>query len=117
MNIFDNIFGLLQFSGLVLDVLGVVIIVIGALISLFKLVYGYVMRHGLHGLYRDCRQSLARSILLGLEFLVAGDIIRSVAGEPTFTSVGILAMIVLIRSFLGVMFEMEVEGRWPWQKK
>lgn len=113
----DVIYSWLQATGLVLDIIGVLIICVGALISLSLLIYGYLQRHSLHGLYRNCRQSLARSILLGLEFLVAGDIIRSVAGEPTFLSVGILALIVLIRSFLGITFEMEVEGRWPWQKK
>lgn len=108
---------LFQYAGTSLDIVGVVIICGGALVSLGTLALGFFQRHNPHVLYRNCRHSLARSILLGLEFLVAGDIIRSVAGQLTFTSVGVLALIVLVRSFLGITFEMEVEGRWPWQKK
>lgn len=66
--------------------------------------------------YHSLRRNLGRGILLGLEFLVAGDIIRSVTGNPTLQSVIVLAVIVVIRSFLGITFEMEIDGRWPWQK-
>ena len=54
-------------------------------------------------------------ILLGLELLVAGDIIRTVAIDPTFTSVGVLAVIVAVRTFLSWSLEVELQGRWPWQ--
>ena len=54
-------------------------------------------------------------ILLGLEFLVAADIIRTVAIEPTFTSLGVLGLIFLIRTFLSFSLELEITGRWPWQ--
>ena len=63
------------------------------------------------------RQGLGRAILLGLEFLVAGDIIRTVGVSPTFTSVGVLAIIVLIRTFLSFELELEIDGRWPWQRQ
>ena len=62
------------------------------------------------------RSSLGRSILLGLEFLVAADIINTVAIEPTLQSLLILAGIVLIRTFLSFSLEVEIDGRWPWQK-
>jgi uncharacterized membrane protein len=65
--------------------------------------------------YSDARHRIGRAILLGLEVLVAGDIIRTVAVSPTFTSVGVLAIIVLIRTFLSFTLEMEVSGKWPWQ--
>ena len=64
--------------------------------------------------YRACRRNLGRAILLGLEFLVAGDIINTVAVDPTFESVGVLAIIVAIRTFLSISLEVEIEGRWPW---
>jgi uncharacterized membrane protein len=67
--------------------------------------------------YRVLRERLGRAILLGLEFLVAGDIIGTVTAKPNFTTVGVLAAIVLIRSFLSMELEMEIEGRWPWQRK
>jgi uncharacterized membrane protein len=53
--------------------------------------------------------------LLGLEFLVAGDIIGTVAVEPTFKSLGVLGLIVIIRTFLSFSLEVEINGRWPWQ--
>ena len=67
--------------------------------------------------YRAMRQSIGRGILLGLELLVAGDIIRTVAIAPTFASVGVLAMIVAIRTFLSFSLEVELTGRWPWQAR
>ncbi len=68
------------------------------------------------GWYHRYRQDVGRAILLGLEFLVAGDIISTVAVSPTFTSVGVLAGIVAIRTFLSFSLEVELEGRWPWQR-
>ncbi|MFN3518299.1 MAG: DUF1622 domain-containing protein [Sphingomonas sp.] len=65
--------------------------------------------------YKQLRSNLGRSILLGLELLVAGDIINTVAVEPTLSSLAVLAGIVLIRTFLSVSLEVEIEGRWPWQ--
>ncbi|MFN2606568.1 MAG: DUF1622 domain-containing protein [Acidimicrobiales bacterium] len=66
--------------------------------------------------YRLYRQRLGRAILLGLELLVAADIIRTVAVTPTFTSAGVLAVIVVIRTFLSFSLEVELEGRWPWSR-
>ncbi len=67
--------------------------------------------------YRRFRQQLGQTILLGLELLVAGDIVRTVAGSPSLTSVAILAASVLIRTFLSFSLEVEITGRWPWQKR
>jgi uncharacterized membrane protein len=63
------------------------------------------------------RRDIGQAILLGLEVLVAGDIIRTVAVKPTFTSVGVLAAIVAIRTFLSMTIELEVSGRLPWQRR
>lgn len=70
---------------------------------------------GASGAYRLYRQGVGRALLLGLEFLVAGDIIRTVTTSPSFQEVGVLAVIVLIRTFLSMALELETEGRWPWQ--
>jgi uncharacterized membrane protein len=114
MNVEDAI----EAVGTGVDVAGVAVIVIGALITtalfLYRLLYG---RGEFTGAYRGYRQSLGRAILLGLEFLVAGDIIRTVAVSPTFVSVGVLAVIVLVRTFLSFSLEVELEGRWPWQQR
>ncbi|WP_418314933.1 DUF1622 domain-containing protein [Piscinibacter sakaiensis] len=66
--------------------------------------------------YRRLRQDIGRGILLGLEFLVAADIIRTVAVPPTMEGVTILGLIVLIRTFLSMALQVELEGRWPWQR-
>jgi uncharacterized membrane protein len=68
-------------------------------------------------LYETYRRRLSRGILLGLEFLVAADIIGTVAVEPTYRSVGVLGLIVLIRTFLSFTLEVEIAGRWPWQAR
>ena len=65
--------------------------------------------------YRTYRRQLGRSIILGLEFLIAGDIIRTVIVADTLENVAVLGLIILIRTFLSVTLHLEVEGRWPWQ--
>lgn len=105
-----------QTAGELLDGIGVIIILSGVVLSTAFAVATILRHKNIHTLYRSYRSNLARSILIGLEFLVAGDIIRSVAGDLSFDSVIILAIIVLVRSFLGMEFEMEIEGRWPWQR-
>ena len=67
--------------------------------------------------YARCRANLGRGILLGLELLVGADIIATVTAPLTWESVGLLAGIVLIRTFLSFSLEAEIEGRWPWQAK
>ena len=96
------------------DVAGITIILIGVLASSVQFLRRMWSDVGsAYGLYRV---GLGRAILLGLEFLIAGDIIRTVATSPTFQSVGILASIVLIRTFLSLALNLEVEGRLPWQR-
>jgi len=65
----------------------------------------------------DLRSNFGRSILLGLEFLIAADIINTVAVTPTLQSVIVLGAIVLIRTFLSFSLELEIDGRWPWQRR
>jgi uncharacterized membrane protein len=105
-----------QNIGEILDFVGVLVIVGGALGSMLKAVEAVVNKKATNNVYKSFRQNLGRSILLGLEFLVAGDIIRSVTGVPNLTSVVVLVVVVLVRSFLSMTFEMEIEGHWPWQR-
>lgn len=67
--------------------------------------------------YEQLRRQIGRAILLGLEFLVAADIIGTVAVEPTLRSVGVLGLIVLVRTFLSMALEVEMEGRLPWRRQ
>jgi uncharacterized membrane protein len=101
--------------GKVLDGAGVGAILVGGLAATVTA----ARSAGRHrpGVYRSFRQQLGRSILLGLELLVAADIIRTVAVTPTLGSIGVLAGIVLIRTFLSFSLELEITGRWPWQKQ
>jgi uncharacterized membrane protein len=101
--------------GQVIDGVGVAAIVVGATVAL--IVAALRFRRGEPDVYTQFRQWLGRSILLGLELLVAADIIRTVAVKPTLISVAILAAIVLIRTFLSFSLEVEITGQWPWQKR
>lgn len=69
------------------------------------------------GALSELRRHLGRAILLGLEFLVAADIIRTVSEMPTLERVAVLGGIVLIRTFLSFTLEVEISGQWPWQKR
>lgn len=101
----------------IVEIVGTAIIVVGSFgalgIFLVRMATGAGSRDTLVAAFRS---NLGRSILLGLEFLVAADIINTVAVEPTVQSLIVLAGIVLIRTFLSFSLEVEIEGRWPWQK-
>ena len=100
-------------TGEVVDAAGVAIIVVGSTIAAVTATIR-LARHDIKT-YRRFRQQLGQAILLGLELLVAGDIIRTVAATPTLLSIGVLGLIVLIRTFLSFSLEVELTGRWPWQ--
>lgn len=102
--------------GRAVEIAGIGAIVVGSVVATVLALRRY--RRGVRGKegYRHYRRGIGRAILLGLEFLVAGDIIRTVAVTPTFTSVGVLAAIVVVRTFLSFSLEVELEGRWPWQR-
>ena len=68
-------------------------------------------------LYHEYRQIIGRSILLGLEFLIAGDVIRTVIVSHTLTDVAALALMVLVRAFLSFTLTLEIEGKLPWVKR
>ena len=103
--------------GWAVDVLGVAVLLLGVLFSFGVFARELVRRTLFPDAYRGLRRSLGRAILLGLEILVAADIIRTVAVEPTLDSVVVLALIVSVRTFLSFSLEVELEGRWPWQRR
>ena len=104
-----------ELAGQLMEAIGVAIIVVGALVATGQFVLQLRQRLSATVMYKAYRVGLARAILLGLEFLVAGDIIRTVAIEPRLNSVGVLAAIVAIRTVLSISLQLEIEGRWPWQ--
>jgi uncharacterized membrane protein len=105
----------LELTGKVVDVAGVAAIVLGIAYSTVL----FAVHRGVEALdrYREYRRRIGRAILLGLELLIAADIIRTVAVTPTFESVGVLALLVVVRTFLSFTLELELEGRWPWQRR
>ncbi len=105
----------IEIIGKAIDAVGVAAIVVGALLAAGAALRDLSRKRS--DVYTRFRRLLGRSILLGLELLVAADIIRTVAVTPTFASVGVLAGIVIIRTFLSWSLELEMSGRWPWQKK
>lgn len=109
-----SFFDVIETVGKTIDAIGVAVIALGALIAAASVVPKIRRKTGTA--YRDFREQLGRSILLGLEFLVAADIIRTVAITPDARSVAVLAGIVLIRTLLSFSLEVEITGRWPWQK-
>ncbi len=102
--------------GRLLDLAGVVTIAAGFLLALF-FITPTLARGDRTGAYAAFRVGLARAILLGLEILVAADIIRTVAVQPTLENVTVLGVIVLVRTILSFTLTVEIEGRWPWQAK
>lgn len=99
------------------EIAGVAVIVTGAVFSTLLFVAGYRPHRDFNTHYHRYRAHLGRSILLGLELLVAGDIIGTVAIEPTLRSLAVLAGIVLIRTFLSLSLELEINGHWPWDAR
>ena len=104
------------------ELAGITAIVLGAVLSVANAVFRWTgWEHPGGGSPADdriaiFRKSLGRSILIGLELLVAGDIIRTIAVTPTIESLIVLGGIVLIRTFLSISLEVEIEGKWPWRR-
>ena len=105
---------LVELAGTAAEIAGVVLIIGGLVVATVR--YAAARRGDGASPYQRYRQDLGRAILLGLEVLVAADIVRTVAFTPTMDSVLVLAMIVAIRTFLSWSLALELEGRWPWQR-
>lgn len=99
--------------GLAIDGAGVAVIAIGLIVAVVRYALG---RGALADPYRQLRHDVGKAILLGLEFLVAADIIRTVAVAPTMDNALTLGVIVLIRTFLSMAVQVELEGHWPWRR-
>jgi uncharacterized membrane protein len=105
----------IEATGRAIDAAGVAVIAGGA-VGAFVFAIRRLRRHD-GDAYVTFRHQLGRAIILGLEFLVAADIIRTVAVTPDGQSVAVLAGIVLIRTFLSFSLQLEMTGAWPWQKR
>ena len=94
--------------------LGAAIMVIGGLLALGDYVLSMVRSGPVHESYRTLRRRLGQAILLGLEVLIVGDIVRTIIVDTTIESVAVLGMIVVIRIVLSFSLEVEIDGTWPW---
>ena len=110
----ENVKFYVDFISSIVEMIGVLTIFFGALYSL--LIFFISVSKKKSNNYAKLRQLLGKSILLGLEILIAADIMATVVDDPTLRSVYILGLIVLIRTFLSLSLQVEVEGRFPWQK-
>ena len=99
-----------------IELIGVAIIAAGAAVTLALFVVALLRGTGTEEAIANFRSSLGRAILVGLEFLVAADIINTVVVEMNLENVASLAIIVLVRTLLSFSLETEIEGRWPWQR-
>src|SRR5208283_913937 len=98
--------------------LGAVVIVAGVLrVAITRGTVRFLFQLDKAGAFESYKHQMGMSLLLGLEFLVAGDVVRTVALEPTLTNVEVLGLLVLIRTFLSWSLTVEIEGRWPWQAR
>ena len=110
----ENIKLYINYIATIVEAIGVLTIFVGTIIALIKFVLR--QKKDTSSRYIRLRQSVGKSILLGLEILIAADIMATVVTEPSLRSVSILGLIVLIRTFLSLSLQVELEERFPWQK-
>ena len=113
----NEFLGWIEVAAQAIEVLAVIIIVVAIFYSTGRFLIQAAARRELSERYAQLKISLGRSLLLGLEILVAADIVRTVALEATLQSVAVLGLLVLIRTFLSWALVVEIEGRWPWQAR
>jgi uncharacterized membrane protein len=106
---------LVEWAIILIEGVGIFIIVVGAAMASAVFLRRYFRQKTNTDAYYNYRSQLGRAILLGLEFFVAADIIRTVVIEPSFANVGVLGLVVLIRTFLSFALEVEINGHWPWR--
>jgi len=104
-------------ASLAIEILAVAIITVATLYALGKFLLRGAVRGDKGSGYHDLKFTVGRSLLIGLEVLVAADVVRTVALEATLQSMAVLGLLVLIRTFLGWSLLVEMEGRWPWQDR
>jgi uncharacterized membrane protein len=114
----ETVRGAIEWAALGIEVLGALVIVAGVLrVAITRGTIRFLFKLDEPGAYGSYKQQMGRSLLLGLEFLVAGDVVRTVALEPTLLNVSVLGLLVLVRTFLSWTLAVEIEGHWPWQAR
>ena len=106
----------IDYASIFIEVVAVIIIIAAIVSALIHYFIHYAFRRAIGDHYREFKIRIGRSLLLGLEVLVAADIVRTVALEFTLQSILGLGALVLIRTFLSWALVLEIEGHWPWQR-
>jgi len=110
--------GAIEWAALVIEILGALVIVAGVIrLAVTRGTIRFLFKLDEAGAYSSYKHQMGRSLLLGLDFLVAGDVVRTVALEPTLINVAVLGLLVLVRTFLSWSLAVELEGHWPWQSR
>jgi uncharacterized membrane protein len=107
----------IEIISLILEIFAVGVVAVGIAYGSFRFITGMLTPLNRMREYRAYKDFIGRTLLLGLEILVAADIIRTVALDPSLESVAVLALLVLVRTFLSWSLVVEIEGRWPWRPK
>jgi uncharacterized membrane protein len=114
----ETIHLLIEWAAIGIEMLAVATIVAAvAFTAITRGTVRYLFKLDEQGAYESYKHQLGKGLLLGLELLVAADVIRTVALEPTLNNVAILGLLVVVRTFLSWSMMVEIEGRWPWQGK
>jgi uncharacterized membrane protein len=112
---FEGFDQLIKWVAMGIEAIAIGIIVVGAITTTIIFLVRIIKEGALEDSYRRFRSDFGKAVLLGLEFLIASDIVGTVAIGPTYSDLGILALLVVIRTFLSFSLELEITGRWPWQ--
>ena len=108
----------IEWAALGIEIMGATVIVVGILrVVVTRGTIRYLYQLEKPEAYENYKVEMGRSLLLGLEFLVAGDVVRTVALDPTLNNVAVLGLLVLVRTFLSWSLVVEMERRWPWQTR
>ena len=114
----ESVRAAMEWAALGIEILGVVVIVAGVLrITITRGAVRFLFKLDERGAYREYKRQMGRSLMVGLDFLVAGDVVKTVALEPTLVNLAVLGLLVVVRTFLSWSLVVEIEGHWPWQSR
>jgi uncharacterized membrane protein len=117
-HVMEMIQHVIEWAAVGIELLAVAVIVSAVIIiGISRRTVRYLFRFGEPGAYESYKNQLGKALLLGLELLVAADVVRTVALEPTLYNVAILGLLVVVRTFLSWSMSVEIEGHWPWQRR
>ncbi len=111
----EHILQYLEQAGVAISLFAVAVIIVGFALAAARYTFGF-RKVDLDQNFQQFKIQLGRALILGLELLVLADVIETITVKPTFQSLGVLALIVVVRTVVSWTLTLETEGRWPWQK-